>query len=289
MRVESKYDQYYPDFQPRKIKFSRFHQDEQDEIVAKRLDRKPHLPTLPVSEPNNQSSHPQDLDLLIENLRSFNQKQLMELFVFRHGPQAVVKRVMSDLNGKGSDHEVMGRATGITFERLADIWIRQQEETGGDIVALDIGSCARVFKALKYATGYHLHPDGAVFSNIKSKPTLKKIYEYKANPSHPNVQPSLAGQINLMHQFRNGLAGREIDVQVTADLLRNIKFTHIKVSPKIEFLLVVPQDQDFTLPDPDITILKIPIPSSLVKQIAFICAEHLITEKASGSKSKPDF
>lgn len=227
------------------------------------------------------------LDLLAETLTPL-QQALLSLFIFKNGPQAVLRAVERDhsLNRDWYQNSPtlairhdMIRATGTVFERLAYLWLCHQNQEE-DTLVLDPGSTARVDTALRRATSRSLDVDGMIFNSISSTPTLRALYEYKTNPEGPSGRGQLVRQIATTQYFVSTTGGRTFNVHVKADLPREILFRQITIPRKPMVALVIPNDRTTTWEDhPDITVRKAPFSSHLVTAIAFQCLKPAFYSK----------
>lgn len=214
---------------------------------------------------------------------STEQRDLIELFLFQKGSQAITRSIQRSQNlnrERGSlpfnEGELIGQATGIAFERLAHLWLSRQK-TKEDELLLDLGSSTRVSGALSRASGIYLHPDGMLFSKIFTSPTLEGVFEYKSNLRLLEVQESLTQQIINIQRFFERAKGKSFSVYVAADTVKNIRFNQIILAKNPEITLVIPQDRRIpTNFDPNIKVLRVPLDSSVVAYVATECLKPVL-------------
>lgn len=218
------------------------------------------------------------LDLLAEILTPL-QQTLLSLFIFKNGPQTVLKSVAHDRslhpNFYTNTHSAVGyamiAATGVVFERLAYLWLDDQNQEE-DTLVLDLGSTVRVAKELSRVAKRYIDKDGMIFDAIKTTPILRAFCEYKTNPEKPHSQEKLAEQIALTQDFISATQGRTFNVYVQIAQAKEVLLRQITISRRPEIILVIPEDRTTIWENhPDITVIKVPFPSSLVTEIAFRC------------------
>lgn len=211
---------------------------------------------------------------------SLEQSLLLEKFVLRNGPQAVISSIRNAL----SKHDelpptnlkafVMMDATGIIHERLAHLWLSDQREDQ-DTIVLDPGSAERVSRSLRWL-GETPSLDGMIITGVHSRPTIAAFCEYKTNPNGPNVPEHLQKQITLIRGFRERFAGQEFNMTVPIDRVRQLG-RRLAIAREPEILLVIPEDRRVFIAE-DVDVLNTPFYSYMIAEIAHRCTQHLLTD-----------
>lgn len=221
-----------------------------------------------------------NIDSLKEEFKPFG--PLMDLFVFKRGPQAITRRVLKELGPsavssdfKSNPHieEIMRLASGIAFERLAYLYLNDklQKESGEMKRVLDPGSASRIFQSLREFDGsINFVPDGTVMTNFPSEPILSGLCEYTTSP-HKNID-QLIKQIQIMTDFINRFSGQNLKINTKLDNYLKDNHVEIKVDNKPNINIVIP-DNSFPntrniSQDPRVNVYSAPFPRGFPIRLA---------------------
>lgn len=217
---------------------------------------------------------------------------LVQRFLMSKGPQAVIHHIQNrpplpDTNSQlelTPYQRLMTRAAGIVCERITHLFLKDLINDEPDKLLLDVGSSTRVSGVLTKASSLYLHPDGMLFSNIDTWPTLEAIYEYKNNPENPEVQDSLYLQIGSIREFLKKMRGKTLTVYVNADRVRKVRFNQITIAENPQIALVIPNNRQApTDLGDDVNIIPAPFSSKLVSSIASICIQTLLNSSTNNN------
>lgn len=191
-----------------------------------------------------------NIDSLKEEFKPFG--SLISLFAFKRGPEAVTRRVLSELgpSAVSSDFEsnphmgeMMGIASGMAFERLAYLYLNYivEKKSVGKKRVLDPGSASRIFQSLRDFDGsIDFVPDGIVMTNFPSEATLSGLCEYKISP-YRNID-ELIMQIQIMTDFINRFSGQNLKINTKLDNYLKENHIEIKVDNKPNINIVIPDN-----------------------------------------------